>query len=77
VNFLRISCARCNALPVAGFRRSRKIFFTADGAVSLLHIGQNFSAYLTIAVLGRIAMPKYHPDTLFALADKNLTDAAQ
>ena len=70
MTFLRISCAGRNALPVAGFHRSRKIFFTADGAISFLNSVQNFSADLTIAVLGRIAMPTYHPDTLFDLADK-------
>jgi hypothetical protein len=77
VNFLRISCARRNRLPVAGFQRSRKILFTAHGALCSPHIAQKFSADLTIAVLGNIAIWKYYPDTLFALADKKLTKAAQ
>jgi hypothetical protein len=76
VNFLRISCAACKALPVAGFGRSRKIISTAHGAVLFLLTSEKFSADLTIAVLVRLALGTYYPDTLLALADKN-SEAAQ
>jgi len=72
VNFLRISCAGCKALPVAGFGRSRKIIFTAHGAVLCLITAEISSTDLTIAVLGRFAFETYHPDTLLALADKKI-----
>jgi hypothetical protein len=77
VNFLRISCARPNPLPVAGFQRSRKARFTAAGAISLLNSARNFFANLTIAVLGKPTMATYYPDTLIALADKNSIGTAQ
>jgi len=72
VNFLRISCAGCKALPVGGFGRSQKIIFTAYCAVLFLFTAEKFSADLTIAVLGRLAFETYHPDTLLALADKKI-----
>jgi hypothetical protein len=56
VNFLRITCAHRKALPGDGFRRSRKIFFTARSAISIVFIAQKFSADLTFAVLGSVAM---------------------
>jgi len=77
VNFLRISCASCEALPVVGFGRSRKFLFTAHGAVLFLFTAPKLSADLTIAVLGRLAMWRYYPDTLLHLADENSTEAAQ
>jgi hypothetical protein len=77
VNFLRITCASCKALPDAGFRLSRKVFFTAHGAVSILFIGPIKSPDLTIAVLGKLALWTYYPDTLLAQADENSTEAAQ
>jgi len=70
VNFLRISCAGCKALPVAGFGRSQEIIFTGYGAVLFLFTAEKFSSDLTIAVLGRIALGTYHPNTLLALPDK-------
>jgi hypothetical protein len=76
VNFLRISCAGCKALPVADFDRPRKIILTVHGAVLFLPTAEKFSGDLTITVLGKFALWTYHPGTLLALADKN-SEAAQ
>ena len=75
MNFLRITCASCKALPGAGFRLSRKVFFTAHGAVSILFIDPKKSSDLTIAVLGKLALWTYHPDTLLAQADEKFNQS--
>jgi hypothetical protein len=77
VNFLRISCARRKAAPVAASEGASEIVFTPRGAIFWFAYAKKYSAHLTIAVLGRFRNADYHPDTLLlwrTKSDKPLSD---